>query len=106
MITIAAVETALIPIVGAMLTKVSLDGTTNSGSNADLRGPIRRAAVTLGVVPATPLILTDTDLSALADTKIQNGITSCASTWLLFCGTSSGGRFLSPRVRPKNPNER
>lgn len=64
-ITIADLESELLIFVGPYLRRVGLDGTTADGTNLALRGPIRRAAVSLGATVADRLTVEDADLAGL-----------------------------------------
>lgn len=61
-LTRAAVEGELIVRLGPILTRVGLP-TTQTGSNAGLNGPIRRAARSVGLSVADAINVTDADLA-------------------------------------------
>lgn len=65
-LTRASVESVLIRRCGRLLTAAGLDGTTGSGSNADLVDPISWAVRQLGLAVATLGSLSDSDLAGVA----------------------------------------
>lgn len=67
-LTRASVETVLVRRVGAWLTFVSLDGTTHTGSNADLADPIATALLLSGYAVADITNPSDADLALVAQT--------------------------------------
>lgn len=70
-LTRASVESVLIRRTGTLLTAASLDGTTISGSNADLNDPIASALRQCGLTVANIGNVADSDLAALADSDID-----------------------------------
>lgn len=62
-ITRAQIETILIRRCGKLLTAAGLDGTTVTGANPDLVDPIGFALRYIGLNPASPTVITDSDLS-------------------------------------------
>lgn len=69
-ITVPDVEAELIDRTGPLLTTVGKDGTTVSGANASLAGPIRQGLASLSVVPASYTVLVDSDLTTVLDAQI------------------------------------
>lgn len=67
----AQAESILIRRGGTLLTAASLDGTTVSGSNADLNDPLASALRQCGLTVANIASVADSDISALADTDID-----------------------------------
>lgn len=65
------VEVILIGRVGKLLTAAGLDGATQDGTNADLTDALASAARRIGVPLASLAALTDADLSALADSDLD-----------------------------------
>lgn len=65
--TRASVESVLVRRCGRLLTAAGLDGTTISGSNADLADPIGWAARQCGLTVASVTDVADADLAGLAD---------------------------------------
>lgn len=64
-ITRANAEAILIKRLGALLTEAGLDGTTVTGTNADLNDPIGYALRKLGQTVTAPTAVADADLSGL-----------------------------------------
>ena len=70
-LTVAAIEAELLILVGPYLRRVGLDGTTADGTNVALRGPIRRAVLTLGLTTAGPVAVVDADVAAVAGFALE-----------------------------------
>jgi len=66
-LTIVQFETILTKRVGKLMTAVSLDGTTISGSNTDLADPIGLAIRHMGGTVATITAIVDGDLAGFAE---------------------------------------
>ncbi len=69
-VTVASIEAELLVRLGPYLGKVGLP-TTSDGSNLALRGPIRAAALALGLTPADPLGVADPDVAATAGFALE-----------------------------------
>lgn len=70
-LTRADFEAVLVKRCGAALAKVSLDGTTIDGTNADLADPIRTAVRAMGYVVADPIDPADADLADVPATRYE-----------------------------------
>lgn len=70
-LTVAAIEAELLTLLGPFLDAVGLDATTHDGTNAALRGPIRRAVARLGLTTADPIDVADADLVDLTRTQYE-----------------------------------
>jgi hypothetical protein len=70
-ITRANVEIILVRRVGRLMTAASLDGTTISGSNADLNDPICDALLTLGYSVTNITAVVDADVAQVTAAKTK-----------------------------------
>lgn len=88
-ITRAQAEKILVRRRGTVMVRVGLDGTTISGSNADLADPIAYAVRQLGLAVADPSNPADTDLGAIQPTDTDQFLdvaewrvlASCLGNW-------------------------
>lgn len=73
-LTVSAVEQEIVNRVGPKLTLAGISTTVSTpgtATNASLDLCIRRAAGELGVIPATPLAIADTDLASLIGWQVE-----------------------------------
>src|SRR5918997_857232 len=70
-LSVAAIESELLVLVGPYLRRVGLDGTTADGSNAALRGAIRRAVLSLGLATGDPIAVVDADVADISGLDLE-----------------------------------
>lgn len=76
-LTRANVEQELINRCGALLTAAGLDGTTDSGANASLNGPIGYGVRKLGLAVSNIASISDADVANVTDARTDEFLDLC-----------------------------
>ena len=100
-LTIVQTETMLLKRVATLFTAVGLDGTTVSGSNTDLAGPIGYSIRNLGGSVTTITVIVDADLASIGESDYDE-LFDVAELRALQNAYSAATTLIDTKIGPRD----